>query len=171
MMEKIMKAEKYVFVPNKLSYLKGKTRPPVDCILCVVRDFDKRVENLVVYQDKLVTICLNLYPYNVGHLLFFPNRHLENYSELNSSENERIFILNKEAIKILDKVYSPLGYNLGWNTGPYSGASIRHIHEHLVPRYKNELGFLDIAAHTKVLIEFPEETHRKLKKEFEKIKL
>ena len=87
-----MKAEKYVFVPDKLSYLKGKSRPQVECILCSVRDFEENVENLVVYQDELITVSLNLYPYNIGHLLLFPNRHVEDYRKLNSKENERIFL-------------------------------------------------------------------------------
>ena len=72
---------------------------------------------------------------------------------------------------ILDSLYEPLGYNLGWNVGPFSGASIAHIHQHIVPRYKNELGFLDIAADTKVLIEFPEITYKKVKKEFQKVNI
>jgi len=57
-----MKAEKYVFVPNKWDYLNGKARPEVECILCSVRCFDPKVENLVVYQNDILTVSLNLYP-------------------------------------------------------------------------------------------------------------
>ena len=71
---------------GKLDYVQGKSRPIIDCILCGVRDDDERVVSLKIYHDDLLFISLNLYPYNPGHLMVVPNRHLVNYVDLSKEE-------------------------------------------------------------------------------------
>ncbi len=157
-----MKPEKYLFVPSKMDYVKGK-RPDVDCILCSIIQKDEQVNRLVVYETEMFIISLNLFPYTVGHLFIFPKRHIEHLCELTEDEYSELFQLTKKCIKVLDEVYEPEGYNIGWNLGEASGATIPHIHQHIVPRYINELGFIDIIGKTKIIVEMPEKTYGVLK--------
>lgn len=154
----------YFFNFDKVAYLKGKK--PDGCILCLVRDKDKAVRNLTVWQDPLFSISLNLYPYNPGHLLIFPNRHLEDLRDLTDEEDMRLSKTVKGAMDVIDKVYGPSALNYGCNMGLDAGASISHLHFHLIPRYPRETGIADLLAGKRVLVENPLESLKKLKKAF-----
>ena len=156
--------EKHLFVPSKRDYVLGKKFN--GCILCAIVEKSPQVEQLVLLRTKLSIITLNLYPYNVGHLMIFPIRHIEDIRKLTEEEEHEILKLTKFSIDVLEKVYSPDGFNIGWNIGTSSGASISHLHEHVVPRYKNELGFLDIITKSKIMIETPHQTLQVLKPYF-----
>ena len=159
----------HLFSISKKDYARGK-RPNVDCILCsIVKDDENEnseIEKLVVFQTKLTTVSVNLYPYNSGHLIIFPNRHIEDIRKLSDEESYSINQIMKMSIDILEKLYKPSGFNIGYNLGDSSGASIKHIHMHLVPRFKSELGFIDLIGGAKILIEHPHETCTKLKNAF-----
>ena len=137
---------------GKLDYVQGKNRPDVECILCAVKDNDDRVVSLKVYQDNLIFICLNIYPYNPAHSMIVPNRHITRFIELNKKE---ILHLNR-AIQgfqlLMDDIYNPRGYNIGMNEG-IAGASIPHLHFHVVPRYGSELGYIDIIGKSRIVVE------------------
>ncbi len=113
-----------------------------------------------------MTVALNLYPYNPGHLMIFPNRHIENIEELFRDEVIEMHRLTVLSIKVLQKNYHSQGFNIGYNLGDSSGASIKHLHRHIVPRYKNELGFVDILGGSKIFVEDPKHALEKLKKAF-----
>ncbi|MEM3063608.1 MAG: HIT domain-containing protein [Nitrososphaerota archaeon] len=155
----------YLFVPGKINYVRGG-RPNIECILCGIVNNDPRVESLVVYSDDLFTISVNLYPYNPGHLIIFPKRHIEQLDELTENEVYGLHKLQLLALSVLREVYQPQGFNLGYNLGEASGASVSHLHLHIVPRYKNELGFIDIIGGARIMVEDPKETQRKLKENF-----
>ncbi|TFG24253.1 MAG: HIT domain-containing protein [Promethearchaeota archaeon] len=144
--------ENYLRALGKLDYVQGKNRPDVECILCAVKDNDDRVVSLKVYQDDLIFICLNIYPYNPAHSMIVPNRHITRFIELNKKE---ILHLNR-AIQglqlLLDDIYNPRGYNIGLNEG-IAGASIPHLHFHVVPRYGSELGYIDIIGKSRIVVE------------------
>lgn len=159
--------KKNLFTPGKRDYILGVNRPVVSCILCSILEGDERVESLMVYQDDLVAISANLYPYNAGHLLLFPRRHIIDPRELSQEENDAMFAILKTSMKHLDMLYKPCGYNIGYNIGDASGASIEHLHQHIVPRYPKELGFVDITSGTKIIIEDPSKTMEKLRAAFE----
>lgn len=95
--------------------------------------------------------------------MIFPNRHIESIEELSRDEVLEIHRLTVLSKKILQKHYHPQGFNIGYNLGDSSGASIRHLHRHIVPRYKNELGFVDILSGTKIFVEDPKSALAKLK--------
>ena len=156
-----------LFVPNKMAYAKGRARPNVECILCGVVAGDNQVQRLDVYQSELFTVSLNLYPYNPGHLLVFPNRHIVDVREFTEAEVSQVHTLQCQCMGVLDRVYQPRGYNIGYNVGDASGASIGHLHLHVVPRYSRELGFMDIIGGAKIIIEDPNETQQKLRRAFE----
>ena len=157
-----------LFSTHKLEYFHSK-RPNVDCILCeIVRNSD-RVNNLTVYKGKNVMISVNKYPYNSGHLLIFPFRHITDIRLLNEEEEREISELLKKSLDVLDDLYSPSGFNFGYNMGDFSGASISHIHMHVIPRYRNELGFIDIIGGAKIIVEDPLITMKRLREAFKRI--
>jgi ATP adenylyltransferase len=156
-----------LFTPHKLSYVQGK-KPDVPCILCAVRDGDERVRNLEVYRGKMSIITLNLYPYSPGHLMIFPKRHIKDIRQLNKEEIDEIHHFLHLSLDILDRIYSPHGYNIGYNMGKASGASMEHLHLHIVPRYHNEIGFLDVINGTRVIVEDPLKTKARLIEAFKK---
>ncbi len=157
---------RHLFIPNKLAYIRGKKRPKVECILCAIVREDPAVDNLLIWRNDLLALCANLYPYNAGHLLLFPLRHIRDPRELTFREMHGMFILVNRCLEILDSLYEPCGFNIGFNVGDASGASIPHLHQHLVPRYPKELGFVDVVGGAKIIIEDPSLTMQKLRAEF-----
>ncbi|MBI3037556.1 HIT domain-containing protein [bacterium] len=142
-----------------------KRRPVVECILCSIVQGDTRVESLKIWQNEIISVSANLYPYNAGHLLIFPIRHIRDYRQMSQEENSSFFQVTKACLDALDKLYEPLGFNIGFNINDASGASIDHLHQHIVPRYFKELGFVDIISGTKIIIEDPLITMQKIKGE------
>ncbi|MHA2391227.1 MAG: HIT domain-containing protein [Promethearchaeota archaeon] len=148
--------------------MQGKSRPDVDCILCSVRDNDERVVLLKIYQDDIAYVCLNLYPYNPGHLLVVLNRHVIKLTNLDKIEIIHINRILQGLQLLLDDLYNPKGYNIGLNQGKIAGGSINHLHFHLIPRYGAELGFIDIIGETRVIPEGLESVKRKLEENIHK---
>jgi len=159
--------KKNIFVVGKRDYILGIDRPQVECILCTVLFGDHPgVKNLSIWEDSLLAVSANLYPYNAGHLLLFPRRHLTDIREMTDEESLRMIQLTRHSMDILDRTYAPHGYNLGYNIHDASGASIEHLHQHVIPRYPKELGFVDVVAGAKIIIEDPQVTMNKLRQAF-----
>jgi ATP adenylyltransferase len=156
-----------LFIPNKLNYCQGD-RPKVDCILCSVLKKDPVVENLMVWETRQIAVALNLYPYNPGHLMVFPKKHVEDYEMLSPSLAAEIHKAAQKCLGILKAEYKPAGFNMGWNLGKQSGASIAHLHMHIVPRYQSEAGFMDLIGDTKIIVEHPRLTRDRLIRAFNK---
>ena len=156
---------KHRVVRNKLDYAKGK-RPPVDCILCAVARNDPKVDNLVVFQRGGYLITLNLYPYNPGHLMIAPEKHYEDVREFSPGEVMEMHQLQVLTLDVLEKVYQPGGFNVGYNLGKWSGASISHVHLQIVPRYPSEIGFFDLFSDSRVIVEEPAVTKERLSRAF-----
>ncbi len=154
----------YFFNLDKIAYLQDKK--PEGCILCHIKDRSPDVVNLTVYEDSLFNICVNLYPYNPGHLLIFPLRHILDVRELTDKEVKRLHKLTTVTLDVLESCYSPTGYNIGYNMGKTAGASIEHIHLHIIPRFHTELGLADLVAGSRVMVENPVETCSRLNKLF-----
>lgn len=163
--ESNMPGRRHLFVPNKMGYVTGN-RPKVDCILCSVIRGDDVVDRLEVFQDDLFTIMVNLYPYNPGHVMIVPLRHICDPRELSDEEVSRLHQLQTRCMNVLEGLYHPHGFNIGYNLGPFGGASIEHLHLHVVPRFKNELGFLDIIAGTRTFVGEPREMVEKISHAF-----
>jgi ATP adenylyltransferase len=156
-----------LFSIHKLNYIKDK-KPKEACILCCVARGETGDENLSVAEGPLAVVCVNKFPYNSGHILIFPKRHLTDYRTLSGEEETEINLLLRRSLDVLDALYEPSGYNVGYNIGDFAGASIAHLHLHVIPRYRNELGFVDIVGGAKIVVEDPSETMRRLKDEFGK---
>ncbi|MCK5882802.1 MAG: HIT domain-containing protein [Bacteriovoracaceae bacterium] len=151
-----------IFQFSKKKYILGK-RPEVDCILCETLRDKSQVPSLTVVESENVVVAINLYPYNTGHLMIFPKRHVQDIRDLNTEEDSEIISLTKYFITILEQAYSPTGFNIGYNQGEFSGASIKHIHQHIIPRFSNEVGVVDLVGGAKVIIEDPNETMEDLR--------
>jgi ATP adenylyltransferase len=143
-----------------------KETKPDGCILCLISKRSDEVENLTVFESKLITISVNLYPYNPGHLLLFPNRHIVDIRELHEDEEAEMQFMTKTSLTILDKIFSPAAYNIGYNMGLEAGGSIAHLHQHIIPRYPREIGIAELIGGKKILVESPYDTARKIQKEF-----
>ncbi len=158
----------YLFNPEKIKYVKGD-KPDVSCILCAIRDDRPEVKNLTVFRNSNFIISVNLYPFNPGHLMLFPVKHMERIGDFSSAEILEMHSLLSSAVDILDEEFQPHGYNIGYNLGQGSGASIPHIHQHIVPRYSNEVGFLDVLAGTRVIVSDPVQVRDRLIERFSHI--
>lgn len=155
----------YLFNTEKIKYIKGKKNLHT-CILCAIRDRLPDVLNLEVCRTGGFIISLNLYPFNPGHLMIFPERHVENFLELSDGEALEMHHLSAKAISILKREFNPSGFNTGCNLGKGSGASIAHIHQHIVPRYENEIGFIDVLSGSRLYVEDPADVLERLKRGF-----
>ncbi|MEW5817163.1 MAG: HIT domain-containing protein [Spirochaetota bacterium] len=151
----------YFFNFEKLSYVKKKRNN--ECILCLIIGQSKDVPDLTIFRSTSFIISVNLYPYNPGHLLIFPKRHIEDIRNYTEKEELELAKLIKTFLDILDDLHNPSGYNIGYNMGLVAGASINHLHLHIIPRYPSETGIADLIAGKRVLVENPFETAEKIK--------
>ena len=140
----------------------------MECILCALRDDDDRVVSLKVYQDEVIFIVLNIYPYNIGHLMVCLNRHVMNFTELTKEEISHVFRSIQGLQLLLNDLYKPHGYNIGLNQGKNAGASIDHIHWHVVPRFPSELGYIDIVGNTRIAVEGLDSVKKKIENKIDK---
>lgn len=158
----------YLFNTEKIKYVKGD-KPSVGCILCAIRDNNPLVPNLNVHTTENFIIAVNLFPFNPGHVMIFPKRHIIRIGEMTGSESAEMHSLLVTTLKFIDEEFNPSGYNVGFNLGEGSGASIQHLHQHIVPRYTNEVGFLDVLSGTRVIVSDPVDVMEKLRLKFSNI--
>lgn len=159
---------KNLFIPGKLQYARGEKRPDVECILCAIVEGSDKVARLEVHRSELFVATLNLYPYAPGHMMIFPKRHITDPRMLDQDEVYELHIMQGRCLDALDEVYSPHAYNVGYNIGEASGASIAHIHLHIVPRYRREIGFIEVISGTKIIVEDPNISLARMREAFEK---
>ena len=118
-------------------------------------------------RGKKNFVMLNLYPYNPGHLMVIPYAHLGALEELSSEEREDHYRIVTDALKILQEVFKPHGFNLGMNIGKVAGAGVEHhIHTHIVPRWEGDTNFMPVIADTKVISSGLKDTYVKLRSPF-----
>ena len=155
----------HLFNTEKIKYV-GSKKNHVDCILCAIRDHDDTVEVLEVYRTELFIVTVNLYPFNPGHLMIFPQRHIMNLEDMTEEEALHMHRLTVKTLHYLNEEFKPSGFNVGYNLGQWSGASISHIHQHIVPRFPNEIGFLDVLADTRVMVIDPNDVMKRMRNRF-----
>ena len=151
----------YFFNFEKLAYVQGLK--PEGCILCEIVKGAEAVVDLSVFDDEFFKVVVNLYPYNPGHLMILPRRHLEDVRQYSPEEATRLNDLTDKFLDILDRTHRPSAYNIGYNMGYNAGASIRHLHLHIIPRYPRETGIADLLAGKRVLVESPMVTAERIK--------
>jgi len=143
-----------LWTPHRMAYIKGGQEQydhPDACPFCVAPGRSDE-ESLIVHRGRLCYVNLNLYPYNPGHALICPYRHVSYYTDLTEEETAEFSALTQTTIRVLQKVSSPGGFNIGMNQGKVGGAGIsEHLHQHVVPRWGGDGNFLPIIAQTKAI--------------------
>lgn len=145
-----------LWMPHRLAYLKGENKPAGDsegegCPFCRAPDLPDP-DGLVVARGELVYAVLNLYPYNAGHLMICPYRHVADLIELTEPETLELAEFTKRAIQVLRSASNAQGFNIGLNLGSVAGAGIAaHLHQHVVPRWGGDTNFMQVVGRTKVL--------------------
>lgn len=146
-----------LWTPHRMTYVSGQDKPtdgyeaPTGCPFCLATDRELD-ENLVVARGERVFAVLNLYPYNPGHLLICPYRHVADYTELDPDETAELGMFTQTAMRVVRRVSRAHGFNLGMNQGAVAGAGIAaHLHQHVVPRWGGDANFMPIIGRTKVL--------------------
>lgn len=138
-----------LWAPHRMPYLQGENRS-VNCVFCEAPKPGH--DDLVVFKGETVFVVMNLYPYNSGHLLICPYRHVADLTDLTRAESTEIVALTAHSMKVLRKVSKAAGFNIGINQGALSGAGIAdHLHQHLVPRWSGDTNFMPIIGSTKIL--------------------
>jgi ATP adenylyltransferase len=141
-----------LWAPWRLSYVTAAQPPAPDCIFCDTRSC--REIDLVVFRGEHSYVILNLYPYNNGHLMVVPIRHLSTLEALTPAEQTELMRLTRLSEMALAQAYSPQGINVGINLGKAAGAGIEnHLHIHLVPRWSGDTNFMTAIGETRVLPE------------------
>lgn len=161
---------KILWAPWRGEYVSGKKDN--NCIFCPPNNDLPDEERLILYRDDKVLVIMNKFPYNTGHLLIAPKRHVANLEDLNEEELLNIMKITQESIKILKEVLKPDGFNLGFNLGKVAGAGYPdHIHLQLVPRWNGDINFLAVIDEVRVISQHLITLYRKLFPYFQKIKL
>lgn len=144
-----------------------------ECVFCTAPQLDiKDDESLVVYKSKYCFVMLNLYPYNSGHLMIIPYRHMSDIEELTEEEFADITKLITLSKKALTKAMKPQGFNIGANIGKAAGAGIdQHIHFHIVPRWNGDTNFMPMLGEVKVISQDLLENKRELIEVFSELKI
>jgi ATP adenylyltransferase len=145
-----------LWTPHRMAYIKGENKASGagsddGCPFCEIPKMSDE-EGLIVGRGLAVYAVLNLYPYNSGHLMVCPYRHIADYNELDADETGELSEFTKRAITALRKASGAQGFNVGMNLGHVAGAGIAaHLHQHVVPRWGGDTNFMPIVGQTKVL--------------------
>lgn len=139
-----------LWTPHRMVYVADTHQPDEhDCPFCLAPSLDDE-QALIVYRGKTCYALLNLYPYNNGHLLVCPYRHVPTYDEATPEEVAEIGAITQAAMRVLTQAMGCHGFNIGMNQGEVAGAGIAaHLHQHVVPRWRADANFFPIIAKTK----------------------
>jgi len=144
-----------LWMPHRLAYIKGEGKPAdgsaVECPFCEIPKLSD-ADGLIVARGTEVYAVLNLYPYNSGHLMVVPYRHVADYTDLTEPETAELAAFTKRAMTALRDASQAQGFNIGMNMGGVAGAGIAaHLHQHVVPRWGGDANFMPVVGRTKVL--------------------
>ena len=156
---------KQLWAPWRMGYIQMKKAD--GCILCEIPEQDSDDANYILYRGDKNFVIMNSYPYNPGHLMIVPYRHVANLEELTDEERHEHFDIVSRSIKVLRQAFSPEGFNLGMNIGKIAGAGIEdHIHTHMVPRWQGDTNFMTVISDVRVVPEAIAATYQKLRGKF-----
>ncbi|MGO3735434.1 MAG: HIT family protein [Canibacter sp.] len=141
-----------LWVPHRMVYVGDDHQPDEsDCPFCEAPKHDDE-SKLIVYRGQHAYVLLNLYPYNGGHVLVCPYRHVSLYEDATAAEIQEIAELTQTAMRVIRGVNNCHGFNIGMNQGEVAGAGIAaHLHQHIVPRWRGDANFLPIVGRTKAV--------------------
>jgi ATP adenylyltransferase len=144
-----------------MDYILGK-KPDV-CVFCSEPMEDADARNFILHRDRLCYVIMNIYPYNNGHLMVIPYKHVEDMESLTDDVLSEMIVLTRECCAILRKTMNPKGFNVGLNVGEAAGAGIKeHLHMHIVPRWDGDTNFMAVMDDTRVMPQHLTDTYNLL---------
>ena len=159
-----------IWSPWRMAYIQAAKEQGDDggCIFCDLPAEGDDVRTMILARGELAFVIVNSFPYNPGHLMVAPFRHVGAFTSLEAAELADVDALVARSIRALEQEMEPHGYNLGMNLGRVAGAGIPdHVHWHLVPRWNGDTNFMPVVGQTRVLPELLEETYARLRPRFE----
>lgn len=159
----------HLWCPWRMEYILGPK--PDSCVFCIPDHTDEDRERLILYRGQWNFVIMNKYPYNNGHLMVTPYRHLMNILDLTKEEADEQYELTRRCVAILREAFNtPPGFNIGLNLGEAAGAGIReHLHMHIVPRWVGDASFMAVLDEVRVMPEHLDQTYANLKPFFDKL--
>ncbi|MGE4298561.1 MAG: HIT domain-containing protein [Desulfovibrionaceae bacterium] len=156
-----------LWAPWRLDYILGPK--PDTCVFCLPEHTDEDRQRRVLYRGRHCFVIMNIFPYNNGHLMVTPYRHVMQLTDLDQTETHEIMDLIQTCSAILKERFRPGGINVGLNLGEAAGAGIReHLHFHLVPRWNGDASFMALSG-TRVIPEHIDSTYDALKPLFDRL--
>jgi ATP adenylyltransferase len=162
----------HLWSPWRLAYVTGAVGSDKNdrCIFCEAAREDAGADDFIIVRGRGVYVLLNRYPYNNGHLMIVPNRHVPTLAKTTSDERAEVMRLMRHAEMALTEAYSPQGINTGINLGRPAGAGIvDHLHVHMLPRWNGDTSFMSVIGNTRVLPEELGQTAARLRPIFERL--
>ena len=145
-----------LWTPHRLAYVRGEdtsVEQPPGCPFCNAPERSDE-DSLIVHRGEHCFAVLNLFPYNPGHVLVCPYRHVAELDELTDEELWELNTLTRTAVHVIREIAHPAAFNVGLNLGSAAGGSLaEHLHQHVVPRWTGDANFMPVIAHTKPLIQ------------------
>jgi ATP adenylyltransferase len=158
----------HLWSPWRLAYITSAGQSS-GCVFCAVQT-DPEAEPLVLFRGRTCFVILNLFPYNNGHLMVIPNRHVSTLGSAAREERRELIELSATAEIALTEAYAPHGLNMGINVGKPAGAGVLdHVHMHVVPRWNGDTNFMTVVGETRVLPETLPDTAAKLRPIFQRL--
>jgi ATP adenylyltransferase len=141
------------------------------CIFCdAINNTGIDGDSLIVARRKLTFVIMNKFPYNNGHLLIAPYKHVGEMYELSDDELSELMFTVRDSLKVLDEIFKPHGYNVGANLGRTAGAGVPgHLHFHIVPRWNGDTSFMAVCSDVKVVSQSLEDSQKKISESFKKL--
>ena len=158
-----------LWTPHRIAYIESSPQEKVSsgCVFCEAPTKSDE-EALIVHRGETGYVLLNLFPYNSGHLMVIPRRHVSDLAALPEEEFADLQKLLRSAVGILLDVYKPEGMNVGMNLGRIAGAGIdQHLHWHCVPRWGGDTNFMPVIGETKVMVEHLDGAYDRLRPRFD----
>lgn len=146
-----------------MTYVSGEESPADACFLCAAGEATDPTPWLVVERTEATLTLMNRFPYTSGHVMVAPRRHTADLGDLSLEEGAQIVAATQRALRAIGAVMRPGGFNVGLNLGAAAGASIDHLHLHVVPRWGADTNFMPVLADVKVLPEHLEVTASRLR--------
>lgn len=159
---------KVLWAPWRMEYIVSDQKGQ-GCIFCPGTDRSQDAERLILHVGTLSTVMMNRYPYNNGHLLVAPNRHVPGLEGLSQKEALDLLLTVRRSIDVLKRSMNPEGFNVGLNLGRVAGAGMEdHMHFHIVPRWNGDTNYMTLFGEVRVIPEHIRETYKRLQSEFHK---
>jgi ATP adenylyltransferase len=152
-----------LYTPWRMAYIKGEKKPVQGCVFCNKVHGDDGDEQIIA-RSEYVYITLNRYPYNNGHLMIVPYKHIASQEEMSIAALTDLMVLTNRSLTLLRTAYDPPAFNLGANIGAAAGAGIAaHYHFHVVPRWPGDVNFMTTVSDTRVIPDTLENIYTELK--------